>query len=300
MSNAPHNEPGFQTNFLGLLTPLPRLPDSVFRKDVVGYRNTHTIPYMHFSVCLSKSRRLAHFVAWNVDTSKLVDGLRDGSPDYDWDDRIPRKYQTGSDVYTHDANPLDHGHIARRADVAWGPWAEAKKANDDSFYYTNLAPQHKDFNQSRLGGVWGRIENHVIKKVEEYGDNDDRFLRIAVIAGPVFGDNDPEFRGVRLPLHYWKLVSYLRSNGSLASTAFVVSQRRLIKDLLERFRPRALVQDPLQRFRPIFGYKIHQRTIGKLSSLTGLDFSAYEGADVFEGRLRHKRTISSLEKIYLV
>lgn len=31
-----------------------------------------------------------------------------------------------------------------------------------TFAFPNISPQHKAFNQSRLGGVWGQLENYVL------------------------------------------------------------------------------------------------------------------------------------------
>ena len=57
---------------------------------------------------------------------------------------------------------LDRGHLVRRLDPAWGESkALAKIANDDTFHFTNCTPQHENFNQSRLAGLWGQLENAV-------------------------------------------------------------------------------------------------------------------------------------------
>ena len=53
--------------------------------------------------------------------------------------------QTGEDVYRD--NDLDRGHLVRRLDPAWGPKSAA--AVDDTFHFTNCAPQHHEFNAGR-------------------------------------------------------------------------------------------------------------------------------------------------------
>ncbi|MGN5392425.1 DNA/RNA non-specific endonuclease [Streptomyces sp. JL7001] len=53
--------------------------------------------------------------------------------------RLPDEAQIGNELY--EDNPLDRGHLARRADLLWGAPLEAKKANKDSFHYTNITPQ---------------------------------------------------------------------------------------------------------------------------------------------------------------
>ena len=71
--------------------------------------------------------------------------------DFVKDPRLAADAQVGNELYR--ANRLDRGHLARRADLLWGSTSEAKKANTDSFFYTNITPQMDDFNQSARDGV---------------------------------------------------------------------------------------------------------------------------------------------------
>lgn len=101
----------------------------------------------------------------------------------------------------------------------WGTTlAEAKRANSDSFHFTNIIPQRSGFNQSGRGGVWGLLENAVlaIQGLEE--------RRITLFAGPVLSDEDPLFREiVQLPVEHWKVVVY-RLDGRLQFKAFLLTQ----------------------------------------------------------------------------
>ena len=103
------------------------------------------------------------------------------------DTRLPAGFQTGDELY--EDNRLDRGHVARRADLLWGGLAEAKRANVDSFFFTDITPQMDNFNQSSMGGLWGRLEDAMFEDV----DIDD--LKVSVFAGPVFRDDDRMFRG---------------------------------------------------------------------------------------------------------
>ncbi len=117
----PQNETlGYDTNFLGVPAPMPDL-SLALKRDAVNFGKSQTIPYMHFSVCLSAQRRLARFVAWNTDGARKVQLGRHG---FRLDDRIAAKYQLDDTVYAN--NRLDRGHIARRADVAWGEIEDAQ------------------------------------------------------------------------------------------------------------------------------------------------------------------------------
>lgn len=99
------------------------------------------------SLAQSKSRRFAIWVAWNIDGNSIKKVSRNGIK-FVFDNRF-KQFQVGDELYSD--NRLDRGHIARRADLVWGPLEEAQKANKDSFFFSNITPQMDDFNQGKLG-----------------------------------------------------------------------------------------------------------------------------------------------------
>jgi endonuclease G, mitochondrial len=204
---------GYSPGFLG--EPLePPVIDASLQEDTVQLDGSTIIPYTHFSLALSKSRRFARWVAWNIDGGSLKRVNRKGTS-FVKDPRLPAGFQNGDELYS--GNRLDRGHLARRADLVWGDLPEAKAANDDSFYFTNIGPHMDDFNQSSKNGVWGRLEEAV------FADVDVQDLLVSVFGGPVFQDNDREYRGVLLPREYWKILAYVEQ-GVLRSTAFLLTQ----------------------------------------------------------------------------
>ncbi|MCW3471700.1 DNA/RNA non-specific endonuclease [Rhodococcus pyridinivorans] len=123
--------------------------------------------------------------------------------------------QVGNELYR--ANRLDRGHLARRADLLWGSTSETTKANRDSFFYTNITPQMDDFNQSARDGVWGKLEDAVFADVEI----DD--LKVSAFGGPVFADDDRDFRRVKIPREFWKALVFME-NGELEAQGFLLRQ----------------------------------------------------------------------------
>lgn len=244
---------GYDEGFLGVPAPEPGL-STALKRDAVNFGRRQTIPYTHFTVCLSGARRMARYVAWNIDGARIVKLPRRG---FALDPRIEARHQTGEEAYAD--NRLDRGHIARRADLCWGELEEARQANKDSFYFTNIAPQHERFNQSSRKGLWGELENLVFDQADVQG------LKVSVMGGPIFGADDPAYREVRLPRSFWKLLVYLAGDGELRCSAFVLSQDNLLHDL------ESLDLDP---------FRIYQVSLSDLSGRTTLDFSAYTAADV--------------------
>ncbi len=172
------------------------------------------IDYTHFSLALSKQRKFAIWVAWNIDGTRLKRLPRKGL-DFFEDERIPTSNQAGESLYSR--NPLDRGHIARRADLVWGTHTEAKKANEESFVFTNIAPQMAAFNQGSRGGVWGQLETSLYDQLAM-----DR-SRVSVMAGCIFNENDREYRNYQIPVEFFKLILY-EEKGLLKAKSFILSQ----------------------------------------------------------------------------
>ncbi len=244
---------GYDPGFLSVPVPLPGLSAAVAR-DALTFEGKKLIPYTHFSVCLSRGRRMARYVAWNIDGARIV---RTGRDNFQLDPRIPAARQLGDDVYAD--NKLDRGHIARRADLVWGEIEEARQANSDSSFFTNIAPQHERYNQSSRKGLWGNLENLILEQVEVED------IRISVFAGPLFADDDLAYRGARIPREYWKLVAYVGDRSELRIAAFVLSQASLLSDL------EAIDLDP---------FRLFQVRVADLEARTGLDFGEHAEADV--------------------
>lgn len=248
---------GYNVNFLRQPVPTPSLKGKT--KDAFKLNGGVVIPYTHFSVCQSKSRGFAHFVAWNIDGASLKAFGRKGLR-FRRDPRIPDDFQVGDELYAN--NNLDRGHLARRADVVWGPAAEAQRANRDSFFFTNISPQHARFNQSERGGLWGLLENAIFE------DTDVEDLRVSVLGGPVFSDDDPIYRKVKVPRSFWKVLLFVdEADRKLKAKAYVLTQRNLLNDI-EIFE-----LDP---------FRMYQISVRKLEQMIGLDLGAtVRAADAF-------------------
>jgi endonuclease G len=205
----------YDEGFLGPSVATPVAVGAV-ADDALDVDGTTQWDYTHFSLVMSASRKLARWVAWNIDGLRLFPG--DSIPredEFRLDPRLPEDAQTGEAVYAD--NDLDRGHLARRSDLLWGTLDEAKAGNHDSFFFTNIAPQMNDFNQSRLDGVWGLLEDAVL----ELATLDQR--RLTLFGGPVLTDHDVVYRGVLIPGAYWKVVVYVL-DGTLSARCFVLAQ----------------------------------------------------------------------------
>lgn len=236
---------GYDEAFLGTQVPLPMPAAARVRR----------LDYPHFSVHLVPERRLAGATGVNIDGSALVAVPRRGS----WylDPRVPDAEQAGAEIYLR--NDLDRGHLVRRRDPGWGE--DAVAATEATFAYTNAAPQAAAFNQSPQ--LWLGLEDHVLGYAEALAH------RISVFTAPVLGDEDPPYRGIRVPLRYWKVAAWADAEGTLVSAGFLLDQSELIDDT---GAPSFVA--PL----PPFG--TFQVPVADISALAGVDLGPLVAADV--------------------
>ncbi len=271
---------GFTPGFLGegaRRVPLPSLSRGLLAN--VARLNGGTgfeLKYHNFSVVMHAARRLAIFTAVNIDGKRWKQLARE-SDRWIYDPRISRSAQCGEELYAR--NSLDRGHLVRRLDPTWGDTdSVAKVANDDTFHFTNCSPQDKQFNQGK--DLWAGLEDYILHNAA----NED--LRVNVFTGPVFRDDDREYRGVQIPAQYWKVVSAVGEDGTLYSAAYLISQSSLLRSLPQEFA---------------YGtYSTFQVRVSDIEALTELDFGVLRDVDVFTGtgdlalRPRRQRSHESL------
>jgi endonuclease G len=213
---------GFAKDFLSVELGLPEL-SSENKQNAFIVNSSEIINYNHFSLALNRTRRFAFWVGWNIDGGNIKKVSRKNMT-FILDPAIPQEFQVGEEVYG--GNRLDRGHIARRADLLWGDLEEAKRANKDSFFFTNIAPQMDDFNQSGKGGLWGGLEDAIFQ------DLDVQDLRVSLFGGPVFHEDDRQFKGVKLPREYWKIIVFVEDN-KLKAKGFMLTQNLDVLEVLE-------------------------------------------------------------------
>ena len=233
------NRQGYDEDFLGIKVRLPW----VKKKKNLARTNSgeHVIPYHHFSVVLNKNRRLAFYTASNIDgrdnkrkpeagkkyTRKALAGMEDNDHEKWFNDpRIPSAHQLPNAFYDKDRKAFDKGHLVRRDDVTWGDsYKEIMHANGDTFHVTNCSPQVAGFNRSNRSGIWGKLENEILKQARR---DDDKY---SVFSGPVLKRGDRIFHGagrgtkikVKIPTAFWKII-VVNNDNVLESYAFLMDQ----------------------------------------------------------------------------
>lgn len=212
---------GYQPDFLGktFKVDLPSVDhdaDDVLDFEVDGKSDTE-LRYEHYSVVMSRSRRMCFFSACNIDGNLAKKSKRVG---WKWDPRIPKEQQIMNECYGSPPK-FSRGHMTRREDPGWGTNASAaKRGNEDSMHVTNATPQMQAFNAP----IWLALEDYALGHAKE----DE--MKISVFTGPFFHDRDPEMYGVRIPRSFWKIIAFIHDDtGKLCATGYEMNQEQSLQ-----------------------------------------------------------------------
>ncbi|MFC8383748.1 DNA/RNA non-specific endonuclease [Nocardia sp. NPDC057272] len=246
---------GFSQTFLGadaaVTLPVVNDHDDVLVFDDNG-RDGTVLNYEHFSVVMSRTRRMCLYSAVNIDGKQRA---RADRTQWRRDPRIPDHAQISKECYGP-APKFSRGHMTRREDPVWGPETVAARANNDSMHVTNAVPQMQTFN----AGVWLDLENYALQNARR-----DQ-MRISVITGPFLHDDDPIKFDVRIPVAFWKVIVFIHdTTGALTATGYSLSQGEFLSE---------------QEF--VFGqHKTTQRRIEWIEQKAGLSFGDITALDPY-------------------
>lgn len=280
------NRRGYDAAFLDRPVAPPALADAI-----KGQATVPPLPYEHFSILLNPERRLAYWTAVNID-GQQERHLGDRQPDVWWFDErktlrppLSPELQVGPEFYK--GSGFQRGHLVRRLDPAWGRTAaESARGEADTFHWTNCSPQVPVLNTR----WWLGVENHIL----ETANANDR--KVSVFSGCVFDDADPLYRGVAIPLAFWKVAAWTVDGASLRSLAFVVRQDDAVAALIRKARiePRAVDFDEVPK--QIQGYQMSVEALERLVQLRFGELARPE-VDVFaRGRTRRQATRPTVEE----
>jgi endonuclease G, mitochondrial len=233
------NRSGYDPDFIpGVHIPLPE-PNPKLAKQVASLRAGEAnaaggeLEYEHFSIKMNKSKRIALFTATNIDgeTYLVVDRktgeVTGGAEGETWfsDPRVSSSFFLDQSFYSAWSHLFDRGHLTRRTDPTWGDDDTAKRANADTFHFTNCSPQHFRFNQTAK--FWQGVERYVLENgVLAAGTG----KHLSVFQGPIFNDAvDRWADDVQIPSSFFKVIVW-KGEAGLRSVGLVVDQLPLLDE----------------------------------------------------------------------
>lgn len=246
----PTSPGGYDAGFLGPDHPLP-IPGLDRCSDNGGAASA--LAYNHFSIVLDGARRMPISAACNIDGLRLKRIPRPAG--FALDGRLAACQQWDDSLYRH--NPYDRGQVIGRSCPVWGDRETAGRANDDTFFLTNIVPQHTQLNRT----IWNGLEDHFL---DNGGPRD---ARLSVFSGCIFDEDDPQYRGARIPRQFWKIVAFVAGTDhpELRACGFLLDQSHLVRDIQDSFA---------------FGApKTYQLPIARIGARTSLDLRCLQAAD---------------------
>ena len=184
-----------------------------------------------FFVSYNKEWRIPNWVAWHLTASHTSgDYYRDGQLFVE-DNEIPRPRATDSDYY---GSTYDRGHLCPSGDNKW-----SKKAQEESFLFTNVCPQNHELNK----GDWNDLEKQCRYWAKRQGD-------LYIVTGPIFYNGARNTIGrnkVAVPDAFFKVV--LADRAKAQAIGFVYPNKSGHKDMTA-----------------------YIKSIDEIEQLTGIDF----------------------------
>ncbi len=243
----------------------------------------HELKYWHFSAVIDSERKFPLLTAVNIDGRKLRKVGRKDS----WrrDARMADEYQPDDALYARAGGTepvyFSRGHQVRLLDACWGENdADALRGMEDTFHFTNCAPQVQTFNDSD----WGDLEDYVLDKAQTSSK------RLSVFTGPIFRPDDPFYGRMReggpwrIPLSYWKIAVLQKTDTRIAAAAFIIGQVEYVRALYEERVFTGLHPYTIEELRD----RHIQTTIDVIERETGLDFGVLKPFDT-QGSLESTR-----------
>jgi endonuclease G len=230
------------------------------------------LKYMHYSIVMSRSRRMCFFSAVNIDGNQSKKSARVA---WKWDPRIPRAQQIMNECCGHPPK-FSRGHMTRREDPGWGNGETARRGNEDSMHVTNTTPQMQAFNAP----IWLALEDYALQHAREDA------MKISVFTGPYFAGDDPERYGVRIPVAFWKVIAFIHDDtGELCATGYEMSQQHTLQ-LSEEYVFGGFTSPQLQVATQVPIAAIEMRAGVSFGRLASIDPLASEEATFGEGGAR--------------
>lgn len=168
------------------------------------------IHHSNYSLSYSEVHEQAEWVYYELTASEASNARYKRTDNF----RSDGKVKTGSaSLADYKGSGYDRGHLAPAGDMAF-----SSTAMTESFYMSNMSPQHPSFNR----GIWKQLEGLVRAWESEYST---LYIATGAILEPNLRTIGPN--RVSIPRYYYKaLLDYDESNGSYTAIAFILPNQK--------------------------------------------------------------------------
>jgi len=150
--------------------------------------NQTVVSHTGYSLVYDETHEQAIWVAYELTQEETANEI-ERSDHFSEDPEISSRSATHAD---YAKSGYDRGHLAPASDMGW-----SIQAMEESFYYSNMSPQHPSFNR----GIWKKLETQVRTWARDHE-------RVYVVTGPVLSEGLPTIgpNEVSVPKYYYKVI----------------------------------------------------------------------------------------------
>ena len=179
-------------------------------------------------------------------TNKTIKGGAGRVGDFEEDPNLPTAMRFSDTNAMYTRSGYTRGHLIASADIQY-----SREANHTTFYYSNIQPQHYDFNAGQnYEGIWVRMESWVRKKAESLKDGDTLFV---CKGGTIDKESQimERVKGQLIVPKYFYMALLMKTGSEYKAIALWVEHQKKVDT--------SAVKD-------------HAITVKELQNLTGIDF----------------------------
>lgn len=206
----------------------------------------------HFAYTLSYNEKTeqADWVAYELKAEELIPVVT-RSDNFKPDPLVKSGTANNTD---YKASGFDRGHLAPAADMLCD-----EKAMEESFYYSNISPQHPSLNR----GKWRSLEEMVRQWAIEFGT-------VYIVSGPLFMDSIKYIGNnqVAIPSHFYKAV-LVYTKQYKQSIGFILPNEKCSEDIFKY----AVTVDSIEI---ISGFDLYYKLDTKIESIVESNFDLYQ------------------------
>lgn len=165
------------------------------------------IKHTYYILEYSKEHKQARWVAYKL-WGNYSNGMAQRKDKFVVDPNIPIEISANNKDYK--GSGYDRGHLLPSANMTF-----SQKANDETFYYSNISPQAPEFNR----GIWKSLEELERAWAQKYEV-------IYVVTGGVLNDSLKKIgNGISVPNYFYKAILRYEKNGDIQAIGFCLPNK---------------------------------------------------------------------------
>ena len=157
----------------------------------------------YYTIYFHEKQKAPLYTVYILKKAYITNNPRHGS--FKQDTALQNDKQASDLVY--DSPEYDKGHLTPDADFRFNDTAE-----EETFLYTNAAPQQEYFNEH----LWANVEKHVRDVCLQHGD-------VKVYTGCLYSSK--KLNSIGIPGYFWKVIVY-KNNNRTTKEAFLGKNKK--------------------------------------------------------------------------